>query len=84
MNKEQNSNETPNSALNIADVVCCFYIKFKKGSSTTNDNGRWWITMDWAWCKKRGSIVVLQGKIGNGNTGDRACRCKNKCSEKVI
>jgi hypothetical protein len=73
MNKEQNSNKTPNSALNIADVMCRFYIKFRKGSSTTNDNGRWWIALDYAWCKKRGSIVVLRGKIGNGDTGDRVC-----------
>ena len=62
------------SALNIADVMCRFYIKFRKDSGTTNNNGRWWITMDYAWCKKRGSIVVLRGKIGNGDTGDRACR----------
>ena len=74
MNKEQNSNETPNSALNIADVMCRFYIKFRKGSSTTNYNSRWWIALDYAWCKKRGSIVVLRGKIGNGDTGDRVCR----------
>ncbi len=75
MNKE---NETlinhEISALNIADVMCRFYIKFRKGSSTTNDNGRWWVAMDYAWCKKRGSVVVLRGKIGNGDTGDRACR----------
>ena len=60
-------------ALNIADVMCRFYIKFRKGSSTTNDNGKWWIAMDYAWCKKRGSVVVLRGKIGNGDTGDRVC-----------
>jgi hypothetical protein len=75
MNKE---NETlinhEISALNIADVMCRFYIKFRKGSSTTNNNGRWWVAMDYAWCKKRGSVVVLRGKIGNGDTGDRACR----------
>lgn len=59
--------------MNIADVMCRFYIKFRKNTSTTNDNGRWWIAMDWAWCKKRGSIVVLRGKIGNGDTGDRVC-----------
>jgi hypothetical protein len=73
MNKEQNSNEAQLSALNISDVMCRFYIKFRRGSSTTNDNGRWWITLDYAWCKKRGSIVVLRGKIGNGDTGDRVC-----------
>ena len=61
------------SALNIANAMCRFYIKFRKGSSTTNDNGRWWIAMDYAWCKKRGSVVVLRGKIGNGDTGDRVC-----------
>ena len=55
-------------------VMCRFYIKFKKLSSATNDNGIWWITMDYAWCKKRGSMVVLRGKIGNGDAGDRACR----------
>jgi hypothetical protein len=75
MSKEnENLNEAENSALNIADVMCRFYIKFRKGSSTTNDNGRWWIALDYAWCKKRGSIVVLRGKIGNGDTGDRVCR----------
>ncbi len=73
MNEEQKLNEPQNSALNIADVMCRFYIKFRKNSSTTNNNGRWWIAMDWAWCKKRGSIVVLRGKIGNGDTGDRVC-----------
>jgi len=71
--KAETSNEAQLSALNIADVMCRFYVKFRKNSSTTNDNGRWWIAMDWAWCKKRGSIVVLQGKIGNGDTGDRMC-----------
>ena len=30
--------------------------------------------MDYAWCKKRGSVVVLRGKIGNGDTGDRVCQ----------
>jgi len=75
MSKEnENLNEAENSALNIADVMCRFYIKFRKGSSTTNDNGRWWIALDYAWCKKRGSIVVLRGKIGNGDDGERACR----------
>jgi hypothetical protein len=73
MNEEQKLNEPQNSALNIADVMCRFYIKFRKNSSTTNNNGRWWIAMDWAWRKKRGSIVVLRGKIGNGDTGDRVC-----------
>ena len=73
MNEEQKLNEPQNTALNIADVMCRFYIKFRKNSSTTNNNGRWWIAMDWAWCKKRGSIVVLRGKIGNGDTGDRVC-----------
>ena len=62
------------SALNIADVMCRFYVKFRKCSSTTNDNGRWWIAMDYAWYKKRGSVVVLRGKIGNGDTGDRVCQ----------
>jgi hypothetical protein len=71
--KAVTSNESQLSALNIADVMCRFYIKFRKGSSTTNDNGRWWIALDYAWCKKRGSIVVLRGKIGNGDTGDRVC-----------
>ena len=74
MSKEnENLNRPQNSALNIADVMCRFYIKFRKGSSTTNNNGRWWIAMDYAWCKKRGSVVVLRGKIGNGDTGDRMC-----------
>jgi len=74
MTKEnENSINNEISALNIADVMCRFYIKFRKGSSTTNNNGRWWIAMDYAWCKKRGSVVVLRGKIGNGDTGDRMC-----------
>ena len=72
--KAETSNEAQLSALNIADVMCRFYIKFRKNSSTTNDNGRWWIVMNWAWCKKRGGIVVLRGKIGNGDTSDRVCR----------
>ena len=38
MSKEnENLNKAENSALNIADVMCRFYIKFRKGSSTTND-----------------------------------------------
>ena len=75
MNKENKTSINHEiSALNITDVMCRFYIKFRKGSSTTNNNGRWWIAMDYAWCKKRGSIVVLRGKIGNGDTGDRVCR----------
>ena len=75
MNKENETSINHEiSALNIADVMCCFYIKFRKGSSTTNNNGRWWVAMDYAWCKKRGSVVVLRGKIGNGDTGDRVCR----------
>ena len=74
MNKENETSINHEiSVLNIADVMCRFYIKFRKGSSTTNDNGRWWIAMDYAWCKKRGSVVVLRGKIGNGDTGDRVC-----------
>lgn len=74
MNKENETSINHEiSALNIADVMCRFYIKFRKGSSTTNDNGKWWIAMDYAWCKKRGSVVVLRGKIGNGDTGDRVC-----------
>jgi len=74
MNKENETSINHEiSALNIADVMCRFYIKFRKGSSTTNNNGRWWIAMDYAWCKKRGSVVVLRGKIGNGDTGDRMC-----------
>ena len=74
MNKENETSINHEiSALNIADVMCRFYIKFRKGSSTTNNNGRWWIAMDYAWCKKRGSVVVLRGKIGNGDTGDRVC-----------
>ena len=74
MNKENETSINHEiSALNIADVMCRFYIKFGKGSSTTNNNGRWWIAMDYAWCKKRGSVVVLRGKIGNGDTGDRMC-----------
>ena len=52
MSKEnENLNRPQNSALNIADVMCRFYIKFRKGSSTTNNNGRWWIAMDYAWWK---------------------------------
>ena len=70
----ENSNEPQSQPLLIADVMCRFYFKFRRGSSTANDNGRWWIALDYAWCKKRGSIVVLRGKIGNGDTGDRACR----------
>ena len=74
MNKENKTSINHEiSALDIADVMCRFYIKFRKGSSTTNNNGRWWIAMDYAWCKKRGSVVVLRGKIGNGDTGDRTC-----------
>ena len=75
MNKENETSINHEiSALNIANVMCRFYIKFRKDSSTTNDNGRWWIALHYAWCKKRGSIVVLRGKIGNGDTGDRVCR----------
>ena len=72
--QEETSIESHPSALNIADVMCRFYIKFRKNSSTTNNNGRWWVAMDWACCKKRGSKVVLRGKIGNGDTGDRVCQ----------
>jgi hypothetical protein len=71
--EEQKSNEPQKSTSNIADDMCRFYIKFRKNSSTTNNNGRWWITMDYAWCKKRGNVVVLRGNIGNGDTGDRMC-----------
>jgi len=73
----KNQNEAEIGNLQQSDVMCRFYIKLRKASSTTNDNGRWWIALDYAWCKKRGSIVVLQGKIGNGDTGDtgdRVCR----------
>jgi hypothetical protein len=73
MKKEQISNEPQNTASNVVDVMRCFYLKFRKNSSTTNGNGRWWITMDYAWCKKRGSVVVLRGKIGNGDAEDRKC-----------
>lgn len=74
MNKENETSINHEiSALNIADVMCRFYIKFRKCSSTSNNNGRWWIAMNYAWCKKRGSVVVLRGKIGNGDTGDRMC-----------
>ena len=67
------SNESQNQPSYLGAVMCRFYIKFRKGSSTTNNNGRWWIAMDYAWCKKIGSVVVLRGKIGNGDTGDRMC-----------
>ena len=41
MNKENETSINHEiSALNIADVMCRFYIKFRKGSSTTNNNGR--------------------------------------------
>ena len=70
-NKTLTNYENGNDANRL---LCAVYIKFRKGSSTTNDNGRWWIALDYALCKKRGSIVVLRGKIGNGDTGDRVCR----------
>ena len=74
MNTDKTSLENQSQPSCLGAVMCRFYIKFRKCSSTTNENGRWWIALDYAWCKKRGSIVVLRGKIGNGDTGDRACR----------
>ncbi len=35
------------------------------------DGGLLWIGLG---AKKRGSIIVLRGKIGNGDSGDRVCR----------